>query len=573
MKKISAKSQIKRGNTCIPGEDNIHVGNEGGSDHNVETSPPIHLGNVGVKLENEGRVEGPAGLLETVEEVVEAPWEEIAGPDLSQAYVVDLTQQFNRIFVQTSFNSFKEFEKLFNKFKAETGSVFRIKSSCSVAYENSRRKRNFIPSRFKFVTVRYCCVHYGHPKMAGQGIRTKQRYLPCGCEAMLSVSYNCGALVISQANMRHNHDVSCEMAPFYAINRRITNAELKEVADVVEVMTNSRALQHFLRVQFRRATTLQDAKNVRTRVKAMKTTQSDTTKSPGSDEEEEEEEEPDEDIIMDSTAQDVHFRKKEEVVRKIDRSECDYWGEATIPKTAKRQEYQQQYQEGEMIAEVEREEQEPELEPDMRREVLGEIRTRLFSVMENCNPRVFKERVSVIEKLIEGWENNNPVHVQYLEKSNFKARTIENAHCINTSLERIENKNDRNANSFTSFDSLNVALPVMEMKGESQFFPIQVNKKLAIVEHKSQPRVINMMEITNENSPITNNKTRNIQCSMERENCKNGERRPVVLSIVKGFVGGCDQALEVEIEVDGEVAKVKAVKREPLDYYEVNVGD
>ena len=68
-----------------------------------------------------------------------------------------------------------EFERLFNRFKAETGSVFRIKSSCSVAYENSRRKRNFIQSRFKFVTVRYCCVHYGHPKMAGQGIRTKQR--------------------------------------------------------------------------------------------------------------------------------------------------------------------------------------------------------------------------------------------------------------------------------------------------------------------------------------------------------------------------------------------------------------
>ncbi|XP_045122300.1 nuclear transcription factor Y subunit beta-like isoform X3 [Portunus trituberculatus] len=107
MKKISAKCQI-RGDTCIPGEDNLPVGDEGRGDHNVESSPPVHLGNVGVKLENEGRVEGPAGLLETVEEVVEAPWEEISGPDLSQAYVVDLTQQFNRIFVQTSFNSFKE---------------------------------------------------------------------------------------------------------------------------------------------------------------------------------------------------------------------------------------------------------------------------------------------------------------------------------------------------------------------------------------------------------------------------------------------------------------------------------
>ncbi|MPC12191.1 hypothetical protein E2C01_004869 [Portunus trituberculatus] len=384
---------------------------------------------------------------------------------------------------------------------------------------------------------------------------------------MLSVSYNCGALVISQANMRHNHDVSCEMAPFYAINRRITNAELKEVADVVEVMSNSRALQHFLRVQFRRATTLQDAKNIRSRVKAMKTTQGNVAKSPGSeDEEEEEEEEADGDMIMDSSAQGVHFRK-EEVVRKIDRDECDYWGEATIAKTAKRQEHQQQHQEGEMIAEVEREEQEPELDLDVRREVLGEVRTRLFSVMENCDSRVFKERISVIEKLIEGWENNDPVHVQYLEKTNCRARTIGNTHCINTSLERIETKDDMNANSFTSFDSLNVALPVMEIKGESQFFPLQVNKKLAIVQHKSQPRVTNMIEITNEHSPIISNKSSNIQCSMERENYKN-ERRPVVLSIVKGFVGGCDQAVEVEIEVDGEVARVKGVKREPLDYYE-----
>ena len=374
--------------------------------------------------------------------------------------------------------------------------------------------------------------------------------------------------------MRHNHDVSCEMAPFYAINRRITNAELKEVADVVEVMSNSRALQHFLRVQFQRATTLQDAKNVRTRVKAMKTSQVDATKSPRSDdeEEEEEEEETDEDVIMDSSAQGVNFRKKEEGARKIDRSESDYWGEAAISKTPKRQEHHKQYQEGEMVAKVEREEQELELDLDVRREVLGEIRTRLFNVMENCDSRVFRERVSVIEKLIEGWENNDPVHVQYLEKSNCKAKTMENAHCINTSLERIETKDDMNANSYTSFDSLSVELPLMDMKDESQFFPLQVNKKLAIVQHKSQPRVTNMMEI-NENLSIINNKSSNIQCSVERENYKNSERRPVVLSIVKGFVGGCDQAVEVEIEVEGEVAKVKAVKREPLDYYEVNVGD
>lgn len=108
MKKISAKSKNKSRDDCIGGEDSIHGNNEGKKgDDNVERPPIVHLGNVGVKLENEGHVGGPGELLEAVEEVVEAPWEEIPEPDLSQAYVVDLTQQFNRIFVQTTFNSFK----------------------------------------------------------------------------------------------------------------------------------------------------------------------------------------------------------------------------------------------------------------------------------------------------------------------------------------------------------------------------------------------------------------------------------------------------------------------------------
>lgn len=399
--------------------------------------------------------------------------------------------------------------------------------------------------------------------------------------------------------MRHNHEVSSEMAPFYAINRRISNAELREVAGVVEMIPSSRALQHFLQIHFRRPTTLQDAKNVRARLKALKVPQAVTTRLPGTEEsgmalfeeeeEDEEEEEQDEDAVMDSIDEGVDFKVQEEVVRgRVESTEYDYWGEASTCTAAKRQQHQQQNQEEEeVIGDEEEEEQEPELDPGMRREVLSEIRTRLFSVMENCNTRVFQERVSVIERLIEGWENGDPVHIQYMEESDFKTRTVGLVNTLGTNTgllqERMESQNDRNANTCASDNSLNVALPVLGMKESSDIFPTQANKKIPEMDHKSQSRVSVVMEMTNGNSSITNHKVgcekssqhykTDTQCSLGLEKSKISERRPIILSIVKGFVGGCDQAVEVEIEVEGEVAKVKAVKREPLDYYEVNVGD
>lgn len=106
MKKTGTKAKNKnRGNTLS--QEYVHTGNEGKEQRDHEHAPSIHLGNTGVKLEAEGHVGDPGDLLETVEEVVEAPWGDMPGPDLSQSYVVDLTQQFNRIFVQTTFNSFK----------------------------------------------------------------------------------------------------------------------------------------------------------------------------------------------------------------------------------------------------------------------------------------------------------------------------------------------------------------------------------------------------------------------------------------------------------------------------------
>ncbi|KAK4321909.1 hypothetical protein Pmani_007317 [Petrolisthes manimaculis] len=365
------------------------------------------------KMQELDMVEGAE--VENVVEVVESTWmvtkEEKEGEiqlessvtESEQSYVVDFTPQFDRIFVQTTFNSFREFEEVFNKFKAETGTVFRIKSSCSVAYENSRRKRHFVPARFKFVSVRYCCVHYGQPKIAGQGIRSKQRYLPCGCECMLSLSYNRGALVISQAAMQHNHEVNSQMAPYYAINRRISNSELRQVAGMIESMPSSRALQQFLQRQFHRHTTLQDAKNIRARLKALKMHQEASSRAVKS------------------------IKVKPEIIEKVYKKDDNEGREETDDKDIEDtyREYEYDEDEGEIENEIMAENDECEEltneeqshnqqqtgieKRELREAVTSNLQAKLSDLLRNCETSVFLSRVSIMNKIINCWENG--VHV------------------------------------------------------------------------------------------------------------------------------------------------------------------
>ncbi|XP_050733096.1 uncharacterized protein LOC127006801 isoform X1 [Eriocheir sinensis] len=573
MKKTGTKAKNKSRINSVPCDDSVHIGDPGKDDGTMESVlASVHPGDTGVKLKAEGHAGSSGGLLETVEEVVEAPWGDMPGPDLSQAYVVDLTQQFNRVFVQTTFNSFKEFEMLFNKFKAETGSVFRIKSSCSIAYENSRRKKHLIPSRFKFVTVQYCCVHYGQPKVAGQGIRTKQRYLPCGCESMLSLSYNRGALVISQANMRHNHEVSSEMAPFYAINRRITNAELLEVAGAVEMIPNSRSLRHFLQIHFQRPTTLQDAKNVRARLKALKAPPVTSIAKPHVDEEQqfspqEEEEKEEEEAMMECTEGGADDDYEEEEIEERVEGDTNYYGrQADRHKTSIN------------LGQEEEQEQGCELDPRLKKEVISKIKERLHGTLEECDAQVFMKRLSVIDSLIEGWEKDNLNYAQNTKKSG-RMGGLENTHSRNTHLAQERTgftQNNRNANFQANIDNLNTSVPALGV-GRTVFLPTQSNGKLVHLNNRNQSAFTNMEMNGRQNimkfTPSFENSVNYSRADEQMSRIgETNERKPIILSIAKGLVDG-EQPVEVEIEVDGEMAKVRAVKREPLDYHEVNVGD
>lgn len=398
------------------------------------------------------------------------------------------------------------------------------------------------------------------------------RYLPCGCESVLSLSYNRGALVISQANMRHNHEVSSEMAPFYAINRRITNAELQEVAGAVEMIPNSRSLKNFLQIHFQRPTTLQDAKNVRARLKALKAPTVKFIAKPEADEDQtfmlqREEEKEEEEAIMECAEKgtDDDFVKE---IQETTGSGKNYFGrQASKCKTLFHQEQ-----------ENEQEDQGHELEPRLRKEVINKIKARLHRTLDECDTQLFMKRLSIIESLVKGWEKENLNNPQNTKESG-RMGGHENIHTMNTPLsqERTSGiQKERNANPQANIDNLSTAVPAFGM-GRTLFLSRQSNGKFVHLNNRNQPAFIDMemngkpviTEFTSCSENLVNQTSADEQMSRIIET---NERKPAILSIMKGLVDG-EQAVEVEIEIDGEMAKVRAVKREPLDYHEVNVSD
>lgn len=185
--------------------------------------------------------------------------------------------------------------------------------------------------------------------------------------------------------MRHNHEVSNKIAPYYAINRRITKHELKQVADVIAVMPSSRALQYFLKERFRRPMTLQDAKNTRARLKTMQLKQAHTESIR---------------VVPSIKAiPQIHNESdgrtvleiKEEVADDNDSFEDD----------------------GKQVTQ-----QEEKCELAMKSKALSEIVTTFSELMNSCDTSVFWERVAVMSKVMECWENGENLDIHYTSEYN-----------------------------------------------------------------------------------------------------------------------------------------------------------
>ncbi|XP_076060815.1 uncharacterized protein LOC143036850 [Oratosquilla oratoria] len=180
----------------------------------------------------------------------------------------DTSEAYQKYIGSKKFSSFEEFEVQFKAFQKETGSVFRTKSSSLVAQENKRRKTP-IPDAIKYGSITYCCVHYGQPKCRGQGVRPKQRYLPCGCEVLIRLSYSCGSLVVTQANLQHNHSLDHTSASFYAANRRLSSKERDSLQDVIQTLNPcTKELKDYVKLKYDKELTPKDISNLKSKLKA-----------------------------------------------------------------------------------------------------------------------------------------------------------------------------------------------------------------------------------------------------------------------------------------------------------------
>lgn len=179
----------------------------------------------------------------------------------------NLSETFAQVFIAETFKCFNDFEEKFKAFQQETGSVYRVKSSTSVEFENKRRKKP-LPACLKYSNVVFVCVHYGVPKKSGVGVRMKQRYLPCGCESSISLTARNDCLVINNKMLSHNHEVNQELQQFYGQRRRLTTGQLAEVEDVIRMNPGNKQLKSFLQSKFNKVVTLQDIRNLKHKVKS-----------------------------------------------------------------------------------------------------------------------------------------------------------------------------------------------------------------------------------------------------------------------------------------------------------------
>lgn len=162
---------------------------------------------------------------------------------------IDFSSIFCEIFKQTTFKSFEEFERLFAEYERRTGCIHRVKSSCSVESDNKHRTTPR-PLAFKYASVTFVCVHYGEPRKTGQGIRKQQKYLPCGCESLISLSASKDQLRLTRSVLVHNHAVKKEPRPSYAQQHRLKKDQQKQVGEVVMLNPWITELKNFIATKF-----------------------------------------------------------------------------------------------------------------------------------------------------------------------------------------------------------------------------------------------------------------------------------------------------------------------------------
>uniref|UniRef100_A0A0X3P113 FAR1 DNA-binding domain n=1 Tax=Schistocephalus solidus TaxID=70667 RepID=A0A0X3P113_SCHSO len=132
--------------------------------------------------------------------------------------VTDLTEDFKRRFPCRIFASFRELTIRLDEYGEETGSIFVKKHVKHWEAESGHR------STLVYKTLAFHCIHHGQPSSVARTFAFGGS-LKMGCRAKLYVSSMSGQVRIKSINLRHNHEVSPQLATTYNRNLRLSSEE------------------------------------------------------------------------------------------------------------------------------------------------------------------------------------------------------------------------------------------------------------------------------------------------------------------------------------------------------------
>ncbi|KAM7536315.1 hypothetical protein Aperf_G00000081806 [Anoplocephala perfoliata] len=122
----------------------------------------------------------------------------------------DLTDEFERIFPEKSFDTFEEFLNKLQEFQESTGCIF-VKRNADRYPPEAVDKQHLV-----YKAVKMECVHYGHRQDSKKQSHTNLR-ISCkiGCRCCIHISTYKGRVSIGKYFMKHNHPVPIEEAIQY----------------------------------------------------------------------------------------------------------------------------------------------------------------------------------------------------------------------------------------------------------------------------------------------------------------------------------------------------------------------
>ena len=159
-----------------------------------------------------------------------------------------------------TYNSFADFSKHFEQWKAETFQTF-VKASGSDKVPKEHKH-----AAIEYRKIRFECVHHGTyvPQGKGERIFTHSRLSGCPAYVALSGSKRTGLLTL-QSNLGHNHRLSEEDWKHYPGNRKLSSPEKREVNKMQTSHASNKAIVAQMRVSTGKIVLPKDIRNVKTK--------------------------------------------------------------------------------------------------------------------------------------------------------------------------------------------------------------------------------------------------------------------------------------------------------------------